>query len=85
MGATHLSFSDFLVMMPRPLRDASAKPNLRSINNIAQSFLDDNLEEALDGLTTRKMEIHWVDPSRWSRNKRRKRRLVGNIGDVILH
>ncbi|THH12485.1 hypothetical protein EW146_g7650 [Bondarzewia mesenterica] len=85
VGARHVSFSDYFVLLPPPLRKASAYPMLHSVSTVAQAFLDDALDDALQLLTLRKMEMRWVQLSRWCGRKTRKRKLVGDTGDVVVH
>ncbi|TFY75815.1 hypothetical protein EWM64_g8198 [Hericium alpestre] len=85
IGAKHVSFSDFPVMLPRLIRDPAAHRIIGIINKLVLAFVDDRLKEALDApsMPTRKMEIQVDEPSWWS--KKGNRRLVGQPGDVIVH
>ncbi|KAI0050253.1 hypothetical protein FA95DRAFT_1536850 [Auriscalpium vulgare] len=79
----HVSFSDFPVLLPPLVRDATARPIMDAINALALAFIDDTLPSTLELMTTRKLEIRRHEPHWWS--KRGKRELVGNAGDVIVH
>ncbi|KAA1466689.1 hypothetical protein DENSPDRAFT_926059 [Dentipellis sp. KUC8613] len=83
VGAQHVSFSDFPVMLPPLIRNRSARLVLRTINELVLAFVDDDFKGALEHLPTRKMEIKIGEPWWWS--KKVKRTLVGSPGDVIVH
>lgn len=53
---------------------------METINNLSSSFLDDKLNDTLHTMPTTSMEIEIVGVKR---DGKPKRKLVGNIGDVI--
>ncbi|KAF8165535.1 platelet-activating factor acetylhydrolase, isoform II-domain-containing protein [Crassisporium funariophilum] len=78
VGSEHVSFSDFPVLPI--IRKKAARPILDTIANLSLAFLDDSLEEALRDVPTRKMEIKIVGVKK---DGKPKKKLVGNVGDVI--
>jgi platelet-activating factor acetylhydrolase len=51
------------------------------ITKLSIGFLDETLEQALESVRTRKMEIEIVGKRK---DGRPKRKLVGSVGDVIV-
>ena len=78
--ATHQSFSDYIVILPRLLVGKEVEL-LQKISEISVAFLDDRLEDALARSVTREMEVERVK----GRRGKEKRRLVANAGDIIVH
>jgi len=78
--ATHQSFSDYTVLLPRFLVRKEVQL-LQKISELSAAFLDDRMEEVLDRSVTREMEVETVK----SRRGKEKRRLVANAGDIIVH
>ncbi|KAI0306841.1 platelet-activating factor acetylhydrolase, isoform II-domain-containing protein [Multifurca ochricompacta] len=83
VGARHVSFSDFPMLLPIPIRNSSAQPIMNVIKTLVLSFLDDTLPSAISSLTTRKPEIEDMRSGFWS--KKTQRKLVGQPGDVVIH
>ncbi|OCH92195.1 hypothetical protein OBBRIDRAFT_727394 [Obba rivulosa] len=85
--AVHVSFSDFGVIVPFARRDGRRLMDV--VGALAVAFLEDRLEEALKGMRTREMEVAQV--KKFHRRLRKvtfghaKRRLAGDVGDVIVH
>ncbi|KJA29853.1 hypothetical protein HYPSUDRAFT_127126 [Hypholoma sublateritium FD-334 SS-4] len=79
LGSAHVSFSDFPVLPI--IRKRTARPVLDTITNLSLSFLDDRLSEAIQTIPTRTMEIEIVGVKK---DGKPKRKLVGNVGDVII-
>jgi len=78
--ATHQSFSDYIVILPRLLIGKEAEL-LQKISELSVAFLDDRIEDALARSTTREMEVETVK----GRRGKEERRLVANAGDIIVH
>lgn len=75
----HITFSDFPLL---PLiRRATAQPLMDLIARLSLAFLDDRIDEALASgeVKTREMEVEVIG------KKDEKRKLVGDVGDVIVH
>ncbi|KAI0265829.1 platelet-activating factor acetylhydrolase, isoform II-domain-containing protein [Gloeopeniophorella convolvens] len=83
VGSRHVSFSDFPVMLPMPVRDSTARPIMDVIKTLTLSFLDDDLPGAVGKLRTRKLEIESHEPRFWTKKVQRK--LYGRAGDVVVH
>lgn len=77
---THQSFSDYKVLLPRFFIGKDVEL-LRKISELSVAFLNDYMEDALAGSTTRDMEVETVEDGRG----KKKRQLVANAGDVIVH
>jgi platelet-activating factor acetylhydrolase len=76
----HASFSDFPVTPI--IRKKSARPLLETISTLSLAFLDDRLEEALvSEVSTTDMEIEVIG---LKKDGKPKRKLIGNVGDVII-
>jgi len=80
-GATHISFSDFPIMIP--IHRTRARLILSVIKKISSSFLDDMLPKVICDLDTRQPEIKHDRSWFWSRKV--KQRLVGQPGDIVIH
>ena len=78
--ATHQSFSDYTVLLPRFLINKKVQL-LQKISELSAAFLDDRMEEVLARSVTREMEVETVK----GRRGEDKRRLVANPGDIIIH
>ncbi|PFH51356.1 hypothetical protein AMATHDRAFT_175231 [Amanita thiersii Skay4041] len=78
VGSVHTSFSDFPIL---PLaRRKRARILMDIIVQLALSFLDSDLEQATD-VPKREMEVRIVGVKP---NGKPKRKLVGNLGDIIV-
>ena len=55
-----------------------------TISRLCLAFLDDDLEDALDGMVTREMAVQTIGEKK-DRYGDRKRMLAGDVGDVIIH
>lgn len=80
MRAEHVSFSDF-PLLPI-LRRASAEILMDIISKLSLGFLDGNIDDTLDTVRTRKMEIEVIGKKK---DGKPKRRCIGEAGDVIIH
>jgi len=78
--ATHQSFSDYIVILPR-LFVGKEVELLQKISELSVTFLDDRIEDTLALSATREMEVETVK----GRRGKEKRRLVANAGDIIVH
>ncbi|KAF9481807.1 hypothetical protein BDN70DRAFT_875743 [Pholiota conissans] len=78
VGSVHVSFSDFPILPV--VRKKTARPIMETISKLALSFLDDTLEEVLKTVPTTGMEIKIIGVKK---DGRPKRKLLGNVGDVI--
>jgi len=84
VGARHVSFSDFLVMLPVPLRNSTALPIMNVVQMLALSFLDDTVPNVVSKINTRdKLEIQYTRSRFWA--KKPRRRLIGQPSDIIIH
>jgi hypothetical protein len=84
VGARHVSFSDFLVMLPVPLRNPTALPIMNVIQMLVLSFLDDTVPNIVSKINTRdKLEIQYTRSRFWA--KKPRRRLIGQPSDIIIH
>ncbi|CAA7260046.1 unnamed protein product [Cyclocybe aegerita] len=79
VGSAHVSFSDFPVLPI--IRKKTAQPILDTIAKLSLAFLEDKLDEALETLPKTKMEVKIVGVKK---DGKPKRKLVGNVGDVIV-
>jgi platelet-activating factor acetylhydrolase len=78
--AYHHYFSD-VYMLPILRRHVpTASPVMDVIEKLCVAFLEDRLEEGLEGVKTRPMEIEWFEEKGKS-----KQRLVGDVADVVVH
>ena len=74
-----MSFSDIHVL---PLiGKKTGRLVLDIIFNLSLAFLDDRLDEAIRQIPTTKMEIKVIGVKK---NGEPKRRLAGNVGDIIV-
>lgn len=79
VGSQHASFSDIHVL---PLiGKKTGRLVLDIIFNLSLAFLDDRLDEAVRQIPTTKMEIKVIGVKK---NGEPKRRLAGNVGDIIV-
>ncbi|EGO27802.1 hypothetical protein SERLADRAFT_447019 [Serpula lacrymans var. lacrymans S7.9] len=76
----HISFSDF-PLLPLTIKK-KAHIVMDIISKLSLAFLDGSIDNALDDIRTRKMEIKIVGIKK---DGRPSRQLVGDIGDVIVH
>ncbi|KAF9464383.1 platelet-activating factor acetylhydrolase [Collybia nuda] len=79
VGSQHASFSDFPGLPV--FRRRGAEILMDVISKLSIGFLDDQLEQALKTVKTRKMEIEIIGKKK---DGRPKRKLVGSIGDIIV-
>lgn len=77
----HISFSDFPLL---PLiRGKAAQRLMTIIGSLSLAFLDGRLEEGLSECTTREMKVELLKgKTKWGEQKKR---LVGELGDVVVH
>ncbi|KAF9779997.1 platelet-activating factor acetylhydrolase, isoform II-domain-containing protein [Thelephora terrestris] len=78
--ATHQSFSDYKVLLPRLFIGRNVEL-LEKISELSVAFLDDCMEDTLALSSTREMEVETVK----GRSGKEKRRLIANPGDIIVH
>ncbi|KAF8663408.1 hypothetical protein AX16_000980 [Volvariella volvacea WC 439] len=79
VGSKHSSFSDFHVL---PLIGSSAsKQFIKMIGDLSVAFFDDRTEKAVQEFPSRKMEIQIIGVKK---DGKPKKKLVGNIGDIII-
>lgn len=79
VGSQHASFSDFLVL---PLVRRAAATRLMDVSGqLVVSFLDGNLDQCLKDIPTRDMEVKVIGVKK---DGKPKRKLVGNVGEVIV-
>jgi platelet-activating factor acetylhydrolase len=83
----HVSFSDLPVLIPRKMQAADERCILLTICVLADAFLrravqlDGPPEElGVPGVTPRRMEVTWE-----GEGKQKRKRLVGEEGDVVVH
>ncbi|OSX60109.1 hypothetical protein POSPLADRAFT_1047583 [Postia placenta MAD-698-R-SB12] len=85
--AKHVSFSDFGVIWPLGHASRDGRIVLKIVGDLAIAFLGGELREALQGIEKRDMEIEHT--KKGSLNSAppalRHRKLVGHIGEVIVH
>lgn len=75
-----MSFSDFPLLPV--IRRKPAQILMDVISRLSIAFLDGKVEDALGDVQTRNMEIEVTGKRK---DGRPKRKLVGNVGDVIIH
>ncbi|TFK49705.1 alpha/beta-hydrolase [Heliocybe sulcata] len=87
VGAQHISFSDFPLLVPARFQGGvDAMKMLGVVCKITDKFLDGDgdgkVEEGLEGegIKVREMDLVWEE-----KNGKRKSRLVGEPGDVVVH
>jgi platelet-activating factor acetylhydrolase len=78
--AEHASFSDF-PLLPI-LRRAGAQIVMDLLSKLSLAFLDGQMEEALGEVKTRKMEVEIIGKLK---DGKPKRRLIGEVGEIIIH
>ena len=83
--AKHVSFSDFSVIWPLGHLAPSGRILLRIVGDLALAFFGDKLSTALERLPKRDMEEQRRSSVKSTPPGRRKRRLKGAVGDVIVH
>ena len=83
--AKHVSFSDFSVIWPLGHLAPSGRILLRIVGDLALAFFGDKLSTALERLPKRDMEEQRRSSVKSTPLGRRKRRLKGAVGDVIVH
>jgi hypothetical protein len=85
----HIFLSDFAIFpIPIPfLPRSGAKKVLEVTIKLCDSFLEGRIENKLSELGTRDVEIEEVKQGKgWDEaGKRGKLRLVGDVGDIVLH
>lgn len=80
--ARHAAFSDFPLL---PLvRTKSAQKFIDIVADVSIAFLDseEQFKEKLETMETRKMEVEIIGKRK---DGRPKRRLVGTLGEIIVH
>ena len=83
--AKHVSFSDFSVIWPIGHLAPSGRILLRIVGDLALAFFGDALGAALERLPKREMEEERRSSVKSTPPGRRKRRLRGKVGEVIVH
>ncbi|KAH9844109.1 platelet-activating factor acetylhydrolase, isoform II-domain-containing protein [Rhodofomes roseus] len=83
--AKHVSFSDFSVIWPIGHVAPSGRVLLRMLGDLALAFFNDDLGATLDGLPKREMEEEHRGSVKSTPPGRRKRRLKGSVGEIIVH
>lgn len=86
--ARHISFSDFGVLLKLGKAAREGRELLDLVGKLAAAFLDGTLDDQIEEIGTRKMEIEQVSGEKWrwwTTEHKAPRRLVGNVGDVIVH
>jgi hypothetical protein len=79
--ARHHYFSDVNLLPIVRRREPIAELIMEVIGAVCVGFLDGRVEEVLQGeVETRGMEIEWYEEQ-----GKRKKRLVGEAGDVVIH
>jgi hypothetical protein len=79
--ATHQTFSDYNVILPRFFTGKDSVELLNKISELSVAFLDDRMEDALAHSVTREMKVETVKGWRG----REQRQLVARAGDVLVH
>jgi hypothetical protein len=77
-----MSFSDYPIIMPRVTQRHFPNNMIQTIGDLSLAFLDDTVDECLANYNVRKMEIENTKAGFRSPSKRR---LVGELGDIIVH
>jgi platelet-activating factor acetylhydrolase len=85
--AQHMSFSDVLALAPARLQPSDGRALLRTVCLLADKFLRREVKMAgpelgVDGVRTRGMEVEWVAAGE---GREKKKRIVGEEGDIVLH
>ncbi|KAJ7638931.1 platelet-activating factor acetylhydrolase, isoform II-domain-containing protein [Roridomyces roridus] len=83
VGCKHAQFSDFPVLPV--VRTKAAVTIANRIAELTLGYLDGELEATLDKVPTRAMQVETVKVMRKRRDGRLTRRLVGDLGDVVVH
>jgi len=83
--AKHVSFSDFSVIWPIGHIAPSGRILLRTVGDLALAFFKDDLGATLDQLPKREMEEEHRGSVKSTPPGRRKRRLKGSAGEIIVH
>lgn len=83
--AKHVSFSDFSVIWPIGHLAPSGRVLLRIVGDLALAFFGDALGAALERLPKREMEEERRSSVKSTPPGRRKRRLRGKVGEVVVH
>lgn len=83
--AKHVSFSDFSVIWPIGNLAPSGRLLLRIIGDLALAFFGNSLGDVLDKLPKREMEEERKSSLKSTPPGRRRRRLKGSVGEVIVH
>ncbi|KAG6833917.1 hypothetical protein H0H87_007928 [Tephrocybe sp. NHM501043] len=79
VASKHEAFSDFPCLPA--IRSSASQTLMNVFSKLSIAFLDGDLEEALKSTSTRKMEIEIVG---MRKDGKPKRKLIGNVGDVIV-
>ncbi|KAI0959683.1 hypothetical protein AcW1_004440 [Taiwanofungus camphoratus] len=86
--ARHIAFSDFGVLWPWGQTARDGRRLLRTIGELAHAFLGDRMDEAMKSVQKREMQVEWVRRGKTASSApggKGRRRLVGAVGDVIVH
>ena len=83
--AKHVSFSDFSVIWPIGHFAPSGRILLHIIGDLALAFFGNTLGYALDELPKRDMEEERRGSVKSTPPGRRKRRVKGSVGELIIH
>jgi len=82
LRSIHQSFSDFPIISPRFLQKSGTDKLMRTIGTLAIALLDGRVDQCLSKFTIRKMEIEMTAAKFRSPSKKR---LIGELGDIIVH
>jgi len=80
VGAKHVAFSDFPVLPI--INKKSALPILRTICKLSLAFLEGDLKQSLEEVSKTKLEVEVIGVKK---DGKPKRRLIGKLGQVIVH
>lgn len=80
MRSRHIHFSDFKLLPI--IRNTSASTIMAVITKLSLAFLDERTDDALKEVRTRGME---TDMGGKGKDGKPKKRLIGEVGDVIVH
>ncbi|KAG6911247.1 hypothetical protein DXG01_003114 [Tephrocybe rancida] len=79
VASKHEAFSDFPSLPV--IRSSAAKTHMDVLSKLSIAFLDGKLEEALRSTSTRKLEAEVIGKKK---DGKPKRKLLGEVGDVIV-
>ncbi|KZV75126.1 hypothetical protein PENSPDRAFT_600434 [Peniophora sp. CONT] len=86
VGSSHISFSDFPVMLPWPLRSSTARPILQVINDISLGFIDNRLPDTISHMKVHDLRV-LERKRRWYQfwGPKTQPALAGQPGDLVVH